>query len=92
MIGLIGGLVFIDIYSFVLGAAVSAGAWMVGVVLVLAALFAHYVRPVALGPLARPRPLALAIYCVCVVGEFALIALGSRSAARSGSGRGVISW
>jgi len=48
LIGLIGGLVFIGSYSFVLGAAVSAVAWMVGVVLVLAALFAHYVRPVAL--------------------------------------------
>jgi len=79
LIGLIGGLVFIGSYSFVLGAAVSAVAWMVGVVLVLAALVAHYVRPVALGPLARPGPLALAIYCVCVVGEFALIALGSRA-------------
>lgn len=79
LIGLIGGLVFIASYSSVLGAAVSTVAWVAGVALVLAALFAHYVRPVSLGPLTRPRPLALLTYGACIVGELALIALGSRA-------------
>jgi len=37
-----------------LGAAVSTAAWTAGVDLVLAALSALYVCPVALGPMARP--------------------------------------
>ena len=60
MIGLIGGLVFIGSYSSVLGSTASTVAWVAGVALVLAALFAHYVRPVSLGPLTRPHPLAVA--------------------------------
>jgi len=79
LIGMSGGLAFIGSYSSALGSAVSAPAWVVGVVLVVAALFAHYVRPVGLGPLARPRLFALAGYGACVVGELALIALGSRA-------------
>lgn len=79
LIGLIGGLVFIGSYSSVLGAAVSTVAWVAGVALVLGALFAHYVRPLSLGPLTRPRPLALATYGACIAGELALIALGSRA-------------
>ena len=79
LIGLIGGLVFVASYSSVLGVAVSMVAWVVGVALVLSALFAHYVRPVSLGPLTRPRPLALVTYGACIVGELALIALGSRA-------------
>ena len=58
LVGLIGGLVFIGSYSSALGAAVSTAAWTVGVVLFLVALLAHYVRPVALGPMARPSRLA----------------------------------
>lgn len=50
----------------------------------MAALFAHYVRPVSLGPLAPPRPLAFATYGACVVGELALIAAGSRALAATG--------
>ena len=84
LIGLVGGLVIIGSYSPVLGAAVSTVAWVAGVMLALAALSAHYVRPVSLGPLARPRPLAFAIYGTAVVGEFALIALGSRALTAAG--------
>lgn len=78
LIGLVGGIVFIGSYSAVFGPVVSAIAWVGGVAGVLAALFAHYVRPVPLGPFARPRRLALAAYCGCVLGELALIAAGSR--------------
>ncbi len=79
LIGLIGGLVFIGSYSSVFGVAVSTAAWTAGVVLVLAALSAHYVWPVALGPMARPSRFALATYLACVAGELALINLGSRT-------------
>ena len=79
-----GGLVFIASYSGVFGAAVRIVALVVGVALVLAALVAHYVRPVALGPMARPSRLALAIYVACVVGELALINVGSRALTAAG--------
>jgi hypothetical protein len=59
-------------------------AWVAGLALVSVALFAHYVRPVPLGPLARPRPLALAAYVGCVLGEFTLIAVGSRALTAAG--------
>lgn len=79
LIGLAGGLVFIVSYSGVFGTAVRVVASVAGAVLVLLALAAHYLRPVALGPMTRPRPLALATYVACVVGELALISVGSRA-------------
>lgn len=79
LIGLVGGLVFIGSYSPVLGAAVASLAWTAGIVLAASVLFAHYVRPVSLGPLARPHPHALAIYGGSVVGQLALIAAGTRA-------------
>jgi hypothetical protein len=75
---------FIGSYSPVLGSMTSAIAWGAGLALVSVALFAHYVRPVPLGPLARPRPLALAAYVGCVLGELALIAVGSRALTAAG--------
>jgi hypothetical protein len=84
LIGLAGGIVFIASYSPALGSVVSTVAWVAGVALVLAALYSHYVRPVPLGPLERPRPLALAVYLGCVVGEVALIAAGSNALAAAG--------
>lgn len=86
LIGVVGGLVFIGSYSPALGAVVSTIAWVAGVALAGVALFAHYVRPVSLGPLARPRPLALATYGGCVVAELALIAIGSRLLTSAGRG------
>ena len=86
LIGLIGGMVFIGSYSPALGPAATAIAWAAGTVGVLAALFAHYVRPVPLGPLVRPRPLALVTYCGCVLGELVLIAAGSRALAAADHG------
>ena len=86
LIGLLGGLVFIGSYSSAFGAAVSTVVWTAGVVLVLAALSAHYVWPVALGPMARPSRLALVTYVACVAGELALINLGSRALTAAGDG------
>lgn len=81
LIGLLGGMVFIAGYSPPLGSATEITAWMIGLGLVGAALFTHYVRPVVLGVLARPSPAALAVYAACVVGELALINIGSRALA-----------
>jgi hypothetical protein len=84
LIGLVGGLTFIASYSPALGAVASVIAGGTGLALALAALWAHYVRPVSLGPLARPRPRAGAAYAGCVIGEVALIAIGSRGLAAAG--------
>lgn len=86
LIGLIGGLVFIGSYSPTLGLAFSIIAWVIGLALVLTALAAHYMWPVALGPMERPRAAALATYGGCVVGELVLIALGSRALTATGHG------
>lgn len=67
-----------------LGPAAATSAWVVGLALVAAALSAHYIRPVSLGPLARPRPLALPTYCGCVLLQVALIAAGTRALLAAG--------
>lgn len=84
LVGLVGGLVFVGSYAPVLGTVVSTTAWAAGLAGVAAALFAHYVRPVALGPLTRPRPLALLTYGGCVIGELALIAVGTQGLTAAG--------
>lgn len=84
LIGVVGGMVFIVSYSAGLSSTISVPAQIGGLGLVCAALFAHYVRPVALGPLTRPRSAALATYVACVVGELYLINLGSRALAATG--------
>lgn len=84
LIGLAGGMVFITSYSPALGQAVSIVAVVAGLGLMGAALFAHYIRPVALGRPERPTPARLAIYVACVVGELALINVGSRALMQAG--------
>lgn len=84
LIGLAGGLLFIGSYSAAFGHIVWIAGWAVGLALVAAALMAHYLRPVPLGPLTRPRPAAVAIYGLCVVGELAAINLGSRALTAAG--------
>ncbi|RMB61463.1 hypothetical protein EAX62_02110 [Tessaracoccus antarcticus] len=84
LIGLAGGMWFIAGYSPSLGPVVSVAALIAGLGLVGAALFFHYVRPVALGPLARPGLMALLTYGACVVGELVLISLGSQGLTATG--------
>jgi hypothetical protein len=86
VIGLVGGLVFVASYSPALGPVMAALAWAVALVLAVTALIGHYAHPVALGPLARPRPAALAVYSGCVVAEVALIAAGSTALTAAGRG------
>lgn len=85
LVGLVGGLVFVGSYSPALGPVVSALAWVAGLVGTATALFAHYVRPTALGPLARPGVAALATYGLCVGAELMLILLGSRVLVAAGA-------
>lgn len=84
LIGLLGGMVFVISYSAGLNSIIALFAQIGGLGLLCAALFAHYMRPVALGPLTRPRPAALATYGACVVGELVLINLGSRALVATG--------
>lgn len=84
LIGLAGGLVFIVSYSAGFGRVVSIGGRVIGLMLVASALMAHYLQPVSLGPLTRPRSAALATYGVCVIGELAAINLGSRALSATG--------
>lgn len=85
LIGLAGGLLFVS-YSDVFGPIVRIAGWVVGLALVAAALTAHYLRPVPLGPMTRPRPVALAVYTGCVIGELAAISVGSRALTGAGHG------
>lgn len=78
LIGLLGAMVFISSYSSTPGPGAQTIAWVVGLAGLISALFFLYVRPVPLGLLIRPRPLAMATYFACVLGELALIAVGSR--------------
>ena len=84
LIGLAGGMWFITGYSAALGQIVAVTALIAGLGLVGAALFSHYIRPVALGPLTRPGLVALLIYGACVVGELVLINLGAQALTASG--------
>jgi hypothetical protein len=86
LIGLVGGSVFVS-SAPALGPVAAALAVAAAAVGVLAALHAHYVRPVPLGPLVRPRRSALAVYGGCVLGQVALIVVGSRALATAGLGQ-----
>jgi hypothetical protein len=85
LVGVAGGLLFVLGCSSGLGGTVSAVVRVLAVGLALAVLHAVYVRPVGLGPLVRPRPVALLTYGACVVGELLLIALGTRALVAAGS-------
>lgn len=84
LIGLVGAMVFITGYSPVLGQAIFIISVAAGLGLFGVALFFHYIQPVALGPLSRPGPVRIVIYVACVVGELALIDLGSRALMSTG--------
>lgn len=84
LIGLAGGMWFIAGYASALGQAIFVVSLVAGVVLVGSALFAHYIRPTALGSMERPGRKAMLIYIACVVGELALISVGSRFLTSSG--------
>ena len=78
LVGLAGGLVFVPSYSDPLGTIASSFADVAATALALTAVVLLFVRPAALGPLVRPRALAVLTYLACVAGEVILIGLGSR--------------
>ena len=84
LVGVAGGLVFVLTYAAPLGTAVHVVTAVAAVALASLVLLRLYVRPAALGPLRPPRRAALAVYAACVVGELALIAVGSRLLADHG--------
>lgn len=84
LVGVAGAMVFITGYSLVLGSTASTAVRLAGLAGVVAVLFAHFVRPVRLGPLARLRPRALAVYFGCVLAELAVIAIGARALTAAG--------
>lgn len=86
VVGLAGGLVFVLSYSDPLGTIASSSAEVAAVVLALTAVVLLFVRPVALGPLIRPRALAVLVYLACVAGEVVLIGVGSRALGDAGAG------
>lgn len=85
MIGVAGGMWFIAGDSAALGQIFSITAIIAGASLVAAILFAHYIRPVALGAAARPGVRALLIYCAAVVAEFTLINVAGRALDEAGN-------
>lgn len=85
MVGLIGGVVFVLSYSAPLGTVVSSFTRVACIALALTAIVLLFVRPAALGPLARPRPIAVLVYLACVVGEVVLIGIGSRMLTDAGA-------
>ena len=85
VVGLVGGMVFITSYSAPLGTVVSLLAWVLGSTLTLTAVVLLFIRPVELGPLVRPRPVAVLVYLACVAGEVVLIGLGSRALTDAGA-------
>ena len=84
LIGLVGGMVFIASYSPALGQAIFIISGVAGLGRLGGALFAHYIRPVALGPASRPGAARIAVYVACVFGELVLINLGSRALEQAG--------
>lgn len=86
LVGLAGGLVFVLSYSDPLGTIASSFAEVAAVALAITAVVLLFVRPVALGSLARPRALAVLVYLACVAGEVVLIGVGSRALGDAGAG------
>lgn len=84
LIGVAGGLVFVFGYSAALRGPVSTLVRVGAVGLAVVAVVAHYVSPVALGRFAPARPVALVTYVACVLGELALIAVGTRALKSAG--------
>ena len=85
LIGLAGALTFAFSYSSALPGPVGTAARVVTVVGVVATLWALFVRPRPLGPFVPPRPGRVVAYLLCVAGELALIAAGSRMLEAAGA-------
>lgn len=85
LIGLVGSCVFTFSYSVDFSDFLSAGARILVVAAVCAALWFLYAIPRYLGPFLPPRSAHIAVYVACVVAEFALIAAGSAVLEASGA-------
>ena len=78
LIGLIGACVFVFSYTPGFTDPLSAGARIIVVASVGATLWFLFAAPRFLGPFIPPRGRHIGVYVLCVVLEFALIAVGAR--------------
>ncbi|WP_394253489.1 DUF7010 family protein [Arthrobacter pityocampae] len=78
LIGLVGACVFVFSYTPGFSDPASAGARLLVIAAVSATLWFLFAAPRFLGPFVPPRRAHIGVYVLCVVLEFALIALGSR--------------
>ena len=78
VIGLVGAVVFVFSYTPGFTDPASAVARVLTVVCIGATVWFLFVQPRFLGPFVPPRAGRIGAYLACVVGEFALIAVGTR--------------
>ncbi|WP_298253782.1 DUF7010 family protein [uncultured Arthrobacter sp.] len=78
LIGLVGACVFVFSYTPGFSDPLSVVARIVVIAAVSATLWFLFVTPRFLGPFIPPRGWHVGVYVLCVLGEFALIAGGSR--------------
>ena len=76
LIGLAGAAVFV--FSYTSAGAAALVVRVAVVALIAATLWFLFVRPRGLGRLAPPTRVGIAVYLACVVGELALIGVGTR--------------
>lgn len=84
--GLAGATVFVFSYADGAGVVLEVAAKTALVVLAVTTLWFLFVRPRWLGEFLPPKPWAIGIYLLCVVGELALIRLGGDALAAAGAG------
>lgn len=78
LIGLVGACVFVFSYTPGFSDPISTIARIVVIAAVGASLWFLFVAPRFLGPFVPPRGWHIGVYVLCVLGEFALIAVGAR--------------
>ncbi|PPF56483.1 hypothetical protein C5B94_03430 [Clavibacter michiganensis] len=75
--GLVGAATFVFSYAGGLDDAAAVAVKVLVVVIVVATLGMLFVRPRGLGPFVPPSRVAIGVYLLCVVGELALIRVGT---------------
>ena len=75
--GLIGACVFVFSYADGFGEPLTHVAKIPIVVVVLGTLWFLFIRPQWLGEFISPKPWAIGVYLLCVVGELGLIRVGT---------------
>lgn len=82
--GLVGAVTFVSSYAAGLHPVAAVASHVLVVVLVVATLGMLFVRPRDLGPFVPPSRVAIGVYLLCVVGELALIRVGTDALVHAG--------